>query len=326
MSDPLITVIMPTYNRAHLIKRSIDSVRNQTYPNWDLVIVDDRSTDNTLDVIQSYLDEDKRIRCVRNDTHAHNAGGARNRGLEEIDGEYVAFLDSDDTWLDYHLDELLEHLLGNRDIDWIFGDLRRVDEEGRVIIESKFRQECKLELFSRETRGSVHLFKPDDLVENSLRYGVPASLQTSLIRSDVFCRVRFREEAPIVEDRLFGLEAPAHGVTVAFVDRVHLNYLVHRENKSGSNKSPTLDHLVEVNKVVERYWAELVPSTIPMTDLAAASSNATSLITSSGTSVTASFARRVGDSKRHVISYEGSHCVHGNSLTGKLSSVRYSSD
>jgi glycosyltransferase involved in cell wall biosynthesis len=94
MDKPLVSVIIPAYNRAHTVAETVDSVLQQTYPNLEVILVDDGSTDNTQEVLRGYRD---RIRVVRQD----NAGqmAARNRGIQESCGEIVTFLDSDDLWL-----------------------------------------------------------------------------------------------------------------------------------------------------------------------------------------------------------------------------------
>jgi len=93
---PKVSVIIPTYNRAHLIGRAIKSVLNQTYRDFEIIIVDDGSTDNTEEVVKSFTD--KRIRYIR---HKENKGAAtaRNIGIKAARGEYIAFQDSDDEWL-----------------------------------------------------------------------------------------------------------------------------------------------------------------------------------------------------------------------------------
>ena len=97
MDKSLISIIIPTYNRADMLDNSINSVRKQTYKNWELIIVDDASTDRTEDVIRKHMAEDARIRYIKNDTNT-GANATRNRGIKESSGEYIAFLDDDDRW------------------------------------------------------------------------------------------------------------------------------------------------------------------------------------------------------------------------------------
>lgn len=93
---PLVSVIIPTYNRAQLVRRAIESVLQQTYDHLEMIVVDDASKDNTQEVINGI--SDLRLRYIR---HQTNLGGAisRNTGIDAATGEYLAFLDSDDVWL-----------------------------------------------------------------------------------------------------------------------------------------------------------------------------------------------------------------------------------
>lgn len=106
----LISIIMPTYNCGRFIKESIDSVLAQTYSNWELIIVDDCSTDETAAVVHTY--NDPRIRYLCNE---HNMGAAltRNRALREAKGRYIAFLDSDDLWLPEKLEKQIAFMETN---------------------------------------------------------------------------------------------------------------------------------------------------------------------------------------------------------------------
>lgn len=99
----LISVIMPTYNSQSFIEESILSVVNQSYYNWELIIVDDGSTDSTKDIVTRYVSKDKRIKYY----YQQNAGQAkaRNLGLEQSEGLFVAFIDSDDLWLPNMLED-----------------------------------------------------------------------------------------------------------------------------------------------------------------------------------------------------------------------------
>jgi glycosyltransferase involved in cell wall biosynthesis len=105
MNSPLISVITPTFNRAHLLGDTIESVLLQTYIHWEMIIVDDGSTDQTHELVQSY--NDPRI-IFHTFDHSGNYGVVRNRGLKLCRGELVAFLDSDDTWSSNKLSHLVE--------------------------------------------------------------------------------------------------------------------------------------------------------------------------------------------------------------------------
>jgi len=104
MKNPTVSVIIPTYNRAHLVGRSIQSVINQTYQDFEIIVVDDGSTDNTEDIIKEFQKKDKRIKHIK---HNKNKGGsaARNTGIRAARGEYIAFLDSDDEWMPTKLEK-----------------------------------------------------------------------------------------------------------------------------------------------------------------------------------------------------------------------------
>jgi glycosyltransferase involved in cell wall biosynthesis len=95
MSTPLISIIIPTYNRSALIGESIQSVLNQSYTHWELIIVDDGSDDDTQQVVSNFRDERISYHSI---AHCGIFGKVRNEGLRRANGEYVAFLDSDDLW------------------------------------------------------------------------------------------------------------------------------------------------------------------------------------------------------------------------------------
>src|SRR5438046_10623424 len=93
--QPKVSIIMPTYNRAKYIGETIESVRNQSYQNWELIIVDDGSDDNTREIISAM--KDKRIRFYEAGRITIN-GKIKNIGIEKTNGEFIAFIDSDDLW------------------------------------------------------------------------------------------------------------------------------------------------------------------------------------------------------------------------------------
>lgn len=101
--NELVSIIMPSYNTADYIGESIKSVQAQVYSNWELIIVDDCSTDNTDDVVKSFL-ADSRIRYLKNERNS-GAAVSRNRALREVKGRWIAFLDSDDLWVPEKLEK-----------------------------------------------------------------------------------------------------------------------------------------------------------------------------------------------------------------------------
>ena len=106
----LVSIVMPSYNSEKYIKASIESVIAQSYKNWELLIVDDCSSDKTIEIIKSFKDD--RIKLFRNETNS-GAALSRNWALREARGKWIAFLDSDDLWLPLKLEEQLRFMIGN---------------------------------------------------------------------------------------------------------------------------------------------------------------------------------------------------------------------
>lgn len=127
VSEPLISVIVPTYNRAVLLREAIDSVRRQTYRHWELIVVDDGSTDDTPALLDG-LDE-PRLRVLRSE-HTGHPGRVRNAGLAMARGEYVAFLDDDDLWQPGKLAVQVPLLASGR-FRWSYTGFVRIDASGR---------------------------------------------------------------------------------------------------------------------------------------------------------------------------------------------------
>jgi len=117
-NTPLISVILPTFDRADLLPRSISSVLAQTFTDWELIVIDDGSTDNTAEVVVAWQQQSAQIRYARQANQG--VGAARNRGVAEARGEYIACLDSDDEYRPTHLETRLE-LLRRHDLDLIQG-------------------------------------------------------------------------------------------------------------------------------------------------------------------------------------------------------------
>lgn len=123
MND-LVSIIMPSYNTGQYIAESINSVLNQTYKNWELVIVDDCSTDDTDVVVSSFGDD--RIKYFKNDKNI-GAAVSRNKALREAKGKWIAFLDSDDLWLPEKLEKQIKFMVEN-DYHFSYTKYEEIDE------------------------------------------------------------------------------------------------------------------------------------------------------------------------------------------------------
>ena len=123
--DPFFSVIIPTYNRAELLPRAIESVQEQTFSSWELIIVDDGSTDNTAEVVRKYSGNLRYLQQERGEKSR-----ARNKGLDHARGKYICFLDSDDYYLDNHLQVFNEIIREHPDLDGIFYSNTLVDNDG----------------------------------------------------------------------------------------------------------------------------------------------------------------------------------------------------
>lgn len=153
MVDGLVSVIMPSWNTERFIAQSIESVIRQTYENWELVIVDDCSTDNTEEVVKGF--KDPRIKYFRNEK---NSGAAltRNRALREAQGEWVAFLDSDDLWAPEKLEKMLGFMT-EHNYAFAYHEYVKIDEDGKPL--------------------NIYVTGPDVVTERKMyNYGYPGCL------------------------------------------------------------------------------------------------------------------------------------------------------
>ena len=140
--EPIISVITPTFNRAGLLMEAIDSVRQQTYSAWEMLIWDDGSTDGTQEAVQRC--GDPRIRYHRGTNHGQ--AYSRNQAMAISKGEYIAFLDDDDKWLPGKLARQVEILEAHREVDILFANFENLETAtGQMVVSF----EKDLEIFSR---------------------------------------------------------------------------------------------------------------------------------------------------------------------------------
>ncbi len=127
MND-LVSILMPTFNAEKFIKAAIESVQKQTYENWEMILVDDASTDETVKIIDDFAQKDSRIKLFQLETNSGN-GFARNKALEKASGKYIAFLDADDLWFPTKLEKQIQFLKANN-LPFTFSFYDCIDNNG----------------------------------------------------------------------------------------------------------------------------------------------------------------------------------------------------
>lgn len=143
-NTPKISIILPVYNRRHLIDRAIRSVLDQIYRNWELLIIDDGSTDDLQHHIIPLLTTDSRFRYMCQDRMG--PAETRNRGLKNVSGDYVTFLDSDDEYRKNHLQLRVEYMLDHPNVDVMHGGVELVGPRSKHWVVDARHPEKKIHL------------------------------------------------------------------------------------------------------------------------------------------------------------------------------------
>jgi glycosyltransferase involved in cell wall biosynthesis len=216
MSDQTgqVSVIIPTYNRAHLIGQSIESVLNQTYRAVEVIVVDDGSSDNTKDVVTKYGD---RVRYI----YQKNAGpsAARNNGVNNSSAEFIGFLDSDDVYLPTKLEKQVTYLNNHPDIDVVLCHWSFVGEDRVTIVEE------------------VSEVPADDMLKRILLTGIWGYFPPNvpLLRRSSFVKAGgFIESLPAREEQAFWMHVALVGGKFATIEE-SLCYMMATPNSRGKN-------------------------------------------------------------------------------------------
>lgn len=129
--NAIVSIIIPAFNAAEYIRETIDSIQNQSFVDWELIFIDDGSTDRTAEIVESYKIRDGRIHYF----FQKNSGvsEARNNGVRRARGIYIAFLDADDYWHPNNLEVKLNYLDVNKNVDWVYSDIATVNSNSVII-------------------------------------------------------------------------------------------------------------------------------------------------------------------------------------------------
>jgi len=229
---PKVSVIIPTYNRAELLREAIDSVLAQTYKDFELIVVDDNSTDNTKDVVEGDTKNFQNIRYTVN-RHKKGASGSRNTGIELASGEWIAFLDSDDLWREDKLQ--LQMSLAEKDdnIGFIFTNFSCFPEENKEhFIFARYEDKKYKTLFSEKywaiTDNSFYIQKKPIfpvVLKTLLQIKTPSIIVKRSLLSDI----RYDEELVINEDIALALRVNLKCI-FGYIDLPLVKIRRHNEN------------------------------------------------------------------------------------------------
>lgn len=215
--NPLVSVVIPTYNHAHFLGRALQSVVDQTYPHWEAIVVDNHSDDNTDEVLDTF--RDPRIRVLK----IHNNGviaASRNLGIRSGSGAWVAFLDSDDCWYPKKLQTMMGLIATDPDVDVVSNDEMMVD--------------------TRTGKQQVLRYGPyeEDFYRALLTTGNRLSPSATIVRRSFLVRNGVAlDESPdyvTVEDYDLWLNLARTGARFRFLREILGEFLVHNTNSSAS--------------------------------------------------------------------------------------------
>lgn len=230
MKKPSVSIIIPTYNRAHLLKRAVGSILNQTYRDFELIIVDDGSTDNTAEVVKSF--DDSRLRYIALEEN-RGASAARNAGIAQAKGDFIAFQDSDDEWLGEKLEKQMT----------IFKDL---SPKVGVVYTGFWKIKDKEKIYIPSSRISP---KEGDLKEPLLKENF-VTTQTSVVRKECFSKVGvFDEELSRLIDWEFWIRIS---------EKYHFKYLdeslVNTYYTSDSISTDKEKHIMALEYILKKHY------------------------------------------------------------------------
>ena len=250
--QPLVSVVLPTYNHAHFLKDAIDSVLKQDYSNWELIVIDNYSTDHTDQVISLFKDD--RIKNHKINNHGIIAK-SRNKGIQESNGDWIAFLDSDDIWYFNKLSTIINYLNRNKKIDIV----------------------CSNEYLHYKSTGKKNILRHGPIskyfYQDLLVYGNKLSTSSTLVkRSFLNEKKLFFDESKIfitVEDYDLWMRIALFNGKFGFCETILGEYTIHNSNSSsnfkihrGNLENLLRKHVFEIQQFninSKRLWAQIKP-------------------------------------------------------------------
>lgn len=246
----LCSIVLPTYNRADFLPDAFAAIRAQSFEHFELIVVDDGSTDDTQTRIAELTPALSQPTHVVHQQPNRGAGSARNLGIDLARGEFVAFYDSDDLWLPHHLADCIDALRRNPEVGFVYAASRFLDlETGRVLEPHSFYEKGRPRSFLKlRTRraGRLRIIEDPRACLRAIRSSLGASLHVSVFRRRLFDDGLRLPDLRIGEDRYFLIQALKRGVLPAYLPEVHEVRRVHAGNVSLAGRPRSHEHATSV--------------------------------------------------------------------------------
>ena len=232
----LVSIVIPCYNSTRYLAETLASVRAQTYSNWELIAVDDASTDNTAALLDAAADAEPRIRVVRRECNGGRPSVTKNTGIAHCRGEFVAFLDHDDRMLPTRLQHLVSLLNGQQDLVAAFANAAYIDESGQRtgVFLTRFLADANQHLDSLPGTSDVYRSRPDFWIFQLIRYGAMLTATVVLAPHRMpALRLGFDESLMLCEETELWVRVGKTG-PIGYLDQIVGEYRIHRNNASGN--------------------------------------------------------------------------------------------
>lgn len=227
MND-LVSIAIPSYNCGKFIKFTIDSLLNQTYPNIEIVVSDNCSTDNTSNILSEFCRKDSRVKFFRNDK---NVGYTKNisNAIEKTNGKYIAIYHADDIYSDKIIEKQYNVLINNPDINNVFTQLNFLNSEKNIVKNKNYNFLYK---FSLEKKGELLIGDLNSILPVFLEYGNFLPCPSYMSRKSSLLKDLFDDDFPTNEDLNAWLKILKNGEKIAIIMEPLLNYRIHEQQGS----------------------------------------------------------------------------------------------
>lgn len=232
---PLISVIIPVYNSEKTIERCIDSVLTQSFSDWEIIAIDDGSTDKSNKILTKYMNQDCRIKLISQKNMG--PGIARNTGIDSSNGEYIVFIDSDDfIETDYFLD--LKKIISNSNVDVIFINLIQETATGLIL--------------KNEYMSAYKKYDSDTLIRYQMTGKMPWGAVRKVVRSSLIKNnnIRFTEDVA-GEEAIYSFRVLYEAKEISFTSKLNYHYVNYPNSQSKKSLDPWGPPSIKMKRYME---------------------------------------------------------------------------